>query len=231
MPPVKSALQALRELVLSGRSAEKAADVGTTYYRGIPRAAENNLESVSGLHAKERKSFGIAPGTQANTRGFAWSSDNPLVAETYSHRGGVMVPMTLNEAPGAVFDARGLPWYEWFYPGQRNVARPEYEDALRDPKIRSVLVKNVMDPGGGVTSESFLRRIFEMERGEPPQPGRAGFEQLQGLDPDKYLMGNNILIKDPSVMRYKITGKKPEFKQGGAVRSPLNYVKECSCHG
>jgi hypothetical protein len=31
-------------------------------------------------------------------------------------------------------------------------------------------------------------------------------------------------------MRYKITGKKPEFKQGGAVRSPLTHFKE-SLHG
>ena len=31
------------------------------------------------------------------------------------------------------------------------------------------------------------------------------------------LTGNNLLIKDPSIMRYKLTGETPNYAEGGAV--------------
>lgn len=221
--PVKATAKRLANAVNAGP------EVGGTFYRGIPRVAESDLSTVSGLHAKERKTHGITPGTRANTQNYAWASDNPLVAETYSHRGGVMVPMTLTEKPGAVFDAQGKPWHEWFYPGEMNVPRSEYAEALKDPAVKSILVKNILDPGGGVTDEAFLRRLYEQVNKTPVAPGAKGRQQLQSFDPDKYLLGNNLLVKDPSVMRYRLTGEKTEFAKGGTVGARQAQTSAQTC--
>ena len=49
------------------------------------------------------------------------------------------------------------------------------------------------------------------------------------FDPDKYLLGNNLLIKDPSVMRYRLTGEKAEFAKGGAVKAKQAQTSAQTC--
>lgn len=195
---------------------------GKLLYRGIPRVGENNLTTLSGLHAKERGMTDLPGHVAANTGNYAWASDNPRLAETYTHQGGVMVPLRLVREPDLVFDAQNQMWSDFFYPGQQwydssspvNVD-PIFEKAMKDPDVKSILVKNVIDPGSETNKSQFLNRWARETHGVDWKD--LTDDQKSDLYGSSGLMANNVLIKDPSVVEYALTKKVPEFADGGLV--------------
>ena len=204
---------------------KKAAEwVGKTFYRGIPRLEGKNIESISGLHMPERGApVGASPHLRANTGNFAWANDNPFIGESYTHMGGVMVPLELAENPGAILDAKGAHWRDFFYtPSSLNSPklqlRKPYRDAFEDPEVRSVLVKNIIDPGLAADSNSMRNRIAISLYGKPFDDLSYYLKDLIDLK-YKGLEGNSLLIKDPAAVKYKLTGEPANFERGGHVTS------------
>lgn len=204
---------------------------GKLLYRGIPRVGENNLTTLSGLHAKERGMTDLPGHVAANTGNYAWASDNPRLAETYTHQGGVMVPLRLVREPDLVFDAQNQMWSDFFYPGQQwydssspvNVD-PIFEKAMKDPDVKSILVKNVIDPGSETNKSQFLNRWARDTHGVDWKD--LTDDQKSDLYGSSGLMANNLLIKDPSVVEYAITRKTPKWAEGGFVNYDPNRVEQ-----
>ena len=192
-----------------------------TFYRGLSKVPEET-QAVSGLKMVERGPVPASGLTKANTRDYVWSSDNPFVAETYTDRRGIMIPMELKQEPDAIFDAGGSHWGNWFFKNNdpRSLNRA-YQEALLDPAVRSVLVKNIMDYGPESASTGLMRRLYAKKYGVEPEQGmRFGAREIEDLD--EMLLGNSLLIKNPSIMRYKYSTPQdvPRFAKGGAVDTP-----------
>lgn len=245
---------------------KKAAEwMGKTFYRGIPRLEGKDIQSVSGLHLRERGApITASPGLRANTGRYAWASDNPVVGESYTHKGGVMVPLELAEPPGAILDAKGLNWQDFFFtPSSRGSDQPKlikaYRDAFEDPQIRSVLIKNIGDYGMNSGSKWMRNQQALRAYGKPYDELAWPFQEAISMR-DAGLEGNNLLIKDPRAVKFKLTGEPGRFARGGAVRQQaggevfpnsagpladlppnrvapgrkaggLAQIKECSCNG
>ena len=232
-------------------------------YRGLPRVASNGLDAITGLHGTNRSLAGV-PIPKANTGKYAWASDNPLVAGSYAHQGGIIIPLE-TEMPSVILDAKGARWEDYFFPRSRNLnptqeffrhnilsklskeardailtassdtrdyrkaikelspeerrfyfeqnsgtpivsrlKQGEFKEAFLDPDVKSIMVKNIIDPGNN-TAEI----LMNME-------GSAGMQFDNAVS--KYMMGNNVLIKDPSVVRYTTTGEPGGWKTGGSVQ-------------
>lgn len=130
--------------------------------------------------------------------GHFWTSTNSLVAESYlDPYGGLVMPLDLLSRPEAVLNAKGASWRDYFRAWTGSPRRSPFYKALRDPSVRSILVEDVVDPGMGA-----LARLGEMER----SGGESFSEGLSNLL-SKYYTGTNVLVKDPSVVRYSITGE------------------------
>jgi hypothetical protein len=217
----------------AGALSELAEWVGKKFYRSIPRAAEApavvgpEAQAISGLKMVERGNPTSSPAMKANTRDYVWASDNPWVADSYTHQGGVMIPMQLTRRPDAVLDAGGASWEDWFFKNGDYRKMPKaYVEALRDPGVRSILIQNIIDQGQNANQTRYLQRLWENKLGGKA-PEVMGPSEINYLNPDQYLIGNSLLIKDPSVMRYRYSKPDdvPQFRRGG-----LAQVKECSCH-
>lgn len=179
-------------------------DVGSVLYRGLPRLSMDDLAQYSGLRAMDRTTRGPSP--KANVRDFSWSTDNPKVSSSYAHTRGGVIPLEIVEKPSVILDAQGKHWEDYFFDRRGNplpASRNPFYDAMRDPAIKSIGVKNIIDPG---------------------------VDAFKYADEFSELLGNNLLIKDPSVVRYLLSGETAKFAQGGSVRrGGLAQVKECSC--
>lgn len=215
----------------------KAADwVGETFYRGIPRLQGKNIESVSGLHLAERgKPIAASPFLKANTGNYAWAAQNPMAANSYTHMGGVVVPLEVSKPPGAILDAAGSNWGGYFFDPlpqwvdpkgkTANRLRKDFGEAFNDPSIGSVLVKNIRDIGLAAQGSDFLNMLSLREFGKSFDALRQ-VQRDQLLFDHKGLLSNNLLIKDPATVKYKLTGEPANFSRGG-----LAQMKACSCHG
>jgi len=206
-------LSALRRIL--SREAPQAAEewVGQSFYRGVPRLADSDVKSVSGLKMAERGGrTAQSLFVRANTGSGVWISDNPFVAGSYTHGGGAMIPLELTERPGAMFDAGGRSWHDFYFPeGDPRRLRGEFAEAMRDPSVRSLLVRNVVDTG---THAPAIEALARREYG------------LSSDDLDRLFMGNNMLLKEPGAVRYRTTKEPANFARGG-----LAQLKECTCHG
>lgn len=172
-----------------------------TFYRGV--RSERPLNEVSSLVMPQRGTEAMTR-NKNNPRGTVWAASNPLTASSYARgENAMVVPLQLTQKPDVVFNAEGSPWLHFFsqtggfkggshdYP-----LRTEFKDMLRDPAVRSILVKDIYDsPVGWDVS---LRELAEM----------------YGLDlKPEHFLSDNLLIKDPSVVRYKLTGETPKMTE------------------
>ncbi len=157
------------------------------------------MSEIKSLVATERPSGALSD--QINMRrANAWAASNPLTAASYATTpNSVMVPLQLKDKPSVILDAGGLRWDKYF-PQTGRISQSgnytlnsEFRDALRDPKVKSILLKNIIDSGAGSVDE--LSRLY-------------------GMDITKEdLLSHNLLIKDPSVVRYGISGEVPSLKE------------------
>jgi hypothetical protein len=239
---IKTALEEARDQILKLRALkaegkhwlEDDKELPTRFYRGMAAMVKGGegspkdfdeltkqylnsrepMSEIKSLVAAERPSGALSD--QKNMRrSNAWAASNPLTAASYSMTpNSVMVPLELVEKPSLVLDAGGLRWDKYFPQTGRisqsgnYTLRDDFRDALRDPEVKSILVKNILDSGAGSTDE--LSRLY-------------------GLDISKDdLISHNLLIKDPSAVRYGISGEVPTLKEpkvkkaeGGLVEPPL----------
>ena len=214
------------------------------FYRGIRGAVENNpkfssieelprellesanpLSQVSSLNLSNRPVAALTQ--QANSpKGSAWATSNPLLASSYAaDPNSLVVPLRLAGKPDAIMDAGGSDWVRFFsQTGRLNKGsysyplNTEFKTLLKDPDVRSILIKNIYDLPEAALHDPFSRRMSE----------------LYGVDlrPENFI-ADNLLVKDPSAVRYGLTGEQPnmldkvnKFSKGG-----LAQYKECSCHG
>jgi soluble lytic murein transglycosylase-like protein len=214
------------EAEASGLLRRAASGAGQLFYRGIPRM-RGQVDRISGLHAVERpERIAPSPHLEANTRNYAWASDNPAVASSYTHFGGAVVPLELTENPDAVFNAQGAPWREFFFQpsgrGKGAALNPEFREALDDPGVRSILVNSILDYGLESQNPRFIDWLSNRVYGRPANGldivERYGLERAG-------LTGNNLLIKDPSVVRYNLTGEPANFAKGGLAELDHKYAE------
>jgi hypothetical protein len=231
MHPIRTAA-ALAPAVAAAYSPEAEAaggDLVTRFFRGIPRLAKANLSDISGL--KElRREFGHSP-AKLNTQGNVWATDNPLVASSYAGQGGAIVPLDLLTPPDVTLDARGMPWNRFYFNGSKNypeqpnlnhLRKGEFKDAIEDPAVRNILVKNILDPG-----PDMYRYMDFYKTGMPEwQQEHMGANLLESGDHSFH--GNNLLIKDPTSVNYGITGEPANFAGGGAVEPSYPASQEPS---
>ena len=240
---------------------------GLNLYRGIPRMAREMFEGITGLQQQGRSLKGV-PSTKANVGKYIWTSDNPNIASSYAHTGGVVVPLRMDSPPDVVLDAKGANWEDYFFPKSKNLSpkqvffndkvmsrlsekarerifsedrdfrqaikelsprerefyfhqdsaspittrlRPgEFKDAFTDPSIRSIQVNNVIDPGMGT---------YDVISGLPELAGMK-FDSAV----NKAMLGNNVLVKDPSLLKYRLTGEEANFASGGSVAGTLRRM-------
>ena len=224
---VKAALEEARDQILKLRALknegkhqlEDNKELPTRFYRGMAAMVKGGEDSpkdfdeltkqylnsrepmseIKSLVATERPSGALSD--QINMRrANAWAASNPLTAASYATTpNSVMVPLQLKDKPSIILDAGGLRWDKYF-PQTGRISKSgnytlnsEFRDALRDPKVKSILLKNIMDSGAGSVDE--LSRLY-------------------GMDITKEdLLSHNLLIKDPSVVRYGISGEVPSLKE------------------
>lgn len=193
--------------ILSSPETYKEVDWPQRFYRGIRQATRGPngemLPEVSSLIMPQRGSevLSVQPN---NPRRTAWAASNPLTASSFaSDPNSLVVPLRLREKPDVVFNAEGLPWQRFFSQtgdlsrGSYNYPlRSEFKDMLRDPSVRSILVKDIFDDAAN-TPEG-LRRLSEL----------YGVQ----LRPEN-LLSDNLLIKDPSVVEYLLTKETPKMTE------------------
>jgi len=182
--------------------------IQNVFYRGIPRLRKQLDDQVSGLHVKERNEGDvfIAPN---NTKDYAWASNNPDVANTYTQFGGTVIPLKTVKDPDVVLDAEGQYWNDFFYKDKvrnRGYRNPAYFSALEDPDVKSILIKNIIDPGALMT-DPLVKSLARARQGKP-----------RNSNVDDLFVADNLLIKDPEVVRYLYTGETPKFAEGGEVQ-------------
>jgi hypothetical protein len=184
----------MASMVKGGEDSPKYIDDITKEYLN----SREPLSSLDSLVAAQRPSGALS--NQKNMRrNNAWAASNPLTAASYATTpNSVMIPLELTQKPGAIFDAQGERWDRYFSqtgklsPMGNYVLRDNFADALRDPEIKSILVKNIIDPGEGSYK---LSSIYDMDIGPND------------------LMSSNLLIKDPSVVKYRISDETPTLKE------------------
>jgi len=151
---------------------------------------------------------GAVPNKMINTmKGATWWTDNPYVANSYVWRHGgansVLIPADLVQKPEIVLDAGGMPWRDFFSTGK---GARQFKQGMRDPDVKSILVNNIVDPGGQWWDEvpNFMS-----------DSANKGMSLIDLMD--KYYLGNNVLVKDPSVLRY-ISKEPANYARGGLAR-------------
>lgn len=175
----------------AGALEDLAFQIGQKFYRGLSRLQDrkNSIGQISGLNEAQRN-YALEPALKANTLGFSWATDNPLVASSYAHSGGGVIPLDLTAAPDAVLDAGGRHWKDYFYKDGRPDLSNEFYQLLHDPDVKNIGVKNIIDPG-------------------------VDLHRYLSADDLSQFLGNNLLVKDPSALRYSLTKEPTTFKHGG----------------
>lgn len=214
------AAEARKTDILSSPESFKSAEWPGTFYRGIRQATSGPsgepLSQVSSLIMPQR-GVNVLAAQPNNPRRTAWAASNPLTASSFaSDPNSLVVPLQLTEKPSVVFNAEGAPWWRFFSQtgdlnrGSYNYPlRSEFKDMLRDPEVKTILVKDIMDTGIDETKNN-LRLLSELYG--------------VNLKPENFL-SDNLLIKDPSAVRYLLTQETPKITesvkvkkaQGGAV--------------
>lgn len=245
---VKAALEEARDTVLKLKQLRDsgqldwqsiAQDIPTRFYRGMsamvrggedsPKYLEDLTEKYLGAQeplsgvtslAGQLRPPGILTDMPNMRKNMAWAASNPLTAASYaSMPNSVMVPLELTQKPGVIFDAKGAPWQRFFSQTGRLpksgkfTLDSNFKDALRDPEVKSILVKNIYDTGGIGSADEL--------------------SDLYGLDIlPKDLISSNLLIKDPSAVRYTLSGETPMLKEpklkkaeGGLVQHTYDPAK------
>jgi hypothetical protein len=172
-------------------------------YRGIRAPVidkDGQIEQLAGVRMAEP-----ASNKMINTmKGATWWTDNPKTADTYVWRHGgarsVLVPADLVEEPELVLDAGGQFWNE-FFPKSR-----KFKAGMRDPEVRSIMVENIVDPGG--QTWDYLPEMKELQERYPELGMSDSMREL--------FIGNNVLVKDPRVLRY-LSGEEAAYARGGYV--------------
>jgi len=172
-------------------------------YRGIRAPViekRGPLERLAGVRMAEPASNKMIN----SMKGATWWTDNPRTANTYvwQHGGSrsVLVPADLVEEPELVLDAGGQFWND-FFPSSR-----KFKAGMRDPDVRSILVENIVDPGGQTWDY-----YPEMKALQEKYPELGMSDTLREL-----FIGNNVLVKDPRVLRY-LSGEEAAYARGGYV--------------
>ena len=171
-------------------------------YRGVrqPSISETGqLAGVRNVDSQYNKTINMVPGSTF------WTT-NPKTANTYVWRHGgansVLVPADLVAKPDLVLDAEGSFWNDFFTGRGRKMQ--QYRKALKDPEVRSVMINNVVDPGGQVWDY-----VPEMAATKPDLTMSDALRE--------YFIGNNLLVKDPRVLRY-LSGETPKYATGGLAQ-------------
>jgi hypothetical protein len=168
-------------------------------YQKQPDAVERALkEAKTGRPWSYSGTLSRQPGdrdvTKYNTKGGVWLTENPTIAESYSGDKGFIIPV-LTRKPEVVLDAKGEQWDEFFKTSK------EFKEAQRDPNVKSVEVKNIIDFGG-----------------RSKLPSGLSDDELREL-----LTANNLFLKKPFVDQdvvSKLTGEPFPFQDGGPVNVP-----------
>ncbi len=132
--------------------------------------------------------------TKANTKGGVWLTESPTIAESYSGDRGFIIPV-LTRRPKVVLDAKGEQWDEFFETSK------EFKEAQKDPNVKSIEVKNIIDFGG-----------------RSKLPSGLSDDELR-----KLLTANNLFLKKPFVDKdvvSKLTGEPFPYQDGGPVNVP-----------
>jgi hypothetical protein len=198
----------------------ESADWPETFYRAI--RSTGGPSEISSLLMPGRGPDVLIKNPNS-PRGTAWAASNPLTASSFAKEPeSVVVPLRLLQKPDVVFNAKGAPWLSFFSQtgqyGRGTYNYPlneELKSMIRDPSVRSILVKDIFDSGLDLRKElDVLGDLYGVS-----------------LKPEN-MLSDNLLIKDPSVVQYKVSGetplmvdkpkaKKPEGKaRGGVVTAP-----------
>jgi hypothetical protein len=168
-------------------------------YQKRPDAVERALKEVktgrpwsySGTLSRQSGDRDV---TKYNTKGGVWLTESPTIAESYSGDKGFIIPV-LTRRPEVVLDAKGEQWDEFFKTSK------EFKEAQRDPNVKSVEVKNIIDFGG-----------------RSKLPSGLSDDELR-----KLLTANNLFLKKPFVDKdvvSKLTGEPFPYQDGGPVNVP-----------
>jgi hypothetical protein len=195
-----------------------------TMFRGAGKTAQSSKEMLEGLkkrgididrtfyRAKKEHDPSAPPAgttlsrqpgdrkiTKANTRGGVWLTESPEVADSYMGKTGYSIPVH-SQKPDLVLDAKGMLWSDYFddVGPAAKFSNAEWEAAKANPKIKSIEIQNVYDPGG-------KHGGFPVDMPE---------EEMR-----KALTSNNLFLKKPFEGNVvgKYTGEAFEYKRGGYV--------------
>lgn len=172
-------------------------------YRGInsPFLKQNKQgDYLAGV--RKADAFDRYDGMSNMVKNSTWWSSNPRTAESYVWRHGgaraLLVPAYLKKQPDAVLDARGADWGSYFLHGHPK----EFEEALRDPAVRAIMVQNVSDSG-----DQALSFLHDMINENPDATLDDLFTSF---------MGDNVLVKDHSVLEY-LDRTPVKYRHGGRL--------------
>lgn len=165
-------------------------------YQKRPDAVERALKEVktgrpwsySGTLSRQSGDRDV---TKYNTKGGVWLTESPTIAESYSGDKGFIIPV-LTRRPEVVLDAKGEQWDDFFKTSK------EFKEAQRDPNVKSIEVKNIIDFGG-----------------RSKLPFGLSDDELREL-----LTANNLFLKKPFVDKdvvSKLTGEPFPYQDGGEV--------------
>lgn len=169
-------------------------------YRGIrhPVFTPGPLEQLAGARMAEPASNKMIN----TTKGATWWTSNPRVSSAYTWNNAgarsLVVPADLVVPPDLVLKADGAPWSRYFSDNK------VFRQAMRDPAIRAIMVKDVVDPGS-----QWFDQLPELVR---RTKGKKNLDEIL----DEYFMADNVLVKDHSVLRY-LSGESVEYARGGRV--------------
>ena len=168
------------------------------FYRGVDRIAPDN----------EARFMAYRPWDNPKKTGMVnvplkagWVADNPNVASSYaaSGPGGVVIPVRMDADPDMVLDAEGANWRDFFKAYVGGSRRSKFYQGMRDPDVKSIEVQNVVDPGTGAWV------MLDDIRAQ----GDEGMSLSDMLN--KYYLSNNVLVKDPNVIRYDLSDEPVTF--------------------
>lgn len=166
-----------------------------------PEAYEQALRNAQRYQGHYGSTLSHQPGdrgvTKFNTTGGVWLTDSPVLAETYTGKTGYMIPVYAPK-PEAVLDAKGEQWADFYRQNK------DWLEAHKDPSIRSIEVRNVIDAG-----PNWADTVSE---------GLTDEQILQALT------ANNLFLKKPFNNRVvnKLTGEPFPFRQGGLASFTSN---------
>jgi len=186
----------------AGQFAKGGLARGGRFYRGVDRIAPDNEARFMPYRPWDNPK---KTGMQNVPLKAGWVASNPNVASSYavSGPGGVVMPVRMTADPDIILDAEGANWRDFFDAYIGGSRRGKFYQGMRDPDVKSIEVQNVVDPGTGTWS------MLDDIRAQ----GNEGMSLSDMLD--KYFMSNNVLVKDPGIIRYDISDEPVTFEWMG----------------